>query len=86
MMISSPFSISFFLRTLVTIFCLSFAIYQVSKSINTFLGKPTSTTMERGSLRFGFPAMWVCRKPGINMARLQELGYESLEDLREALL
>ena len=79
---SPRLSLSFFLRTLVTIFCLSNAIYQVSKSVNVYLGKPTSTTMEKGSLRFGFPAMWVCRKPGINMARLQELGYESLEDLR----
>ena len=81
-MISPRFSLSFFLRTLVTIFCLSNAIYQVSISINAYLAKPTSTTMKKGGLRFGFPAIWVCRKPGINMTRLQELGYASLEDLR----
>ena len=82
MMISSHLSFSFFIRSLVTIFCLSNAIYQVSRGINTYLAKPTSTTMEKGILRFAPPLIWVCRNPGINMARLQEFGYASLEDLR----
>ena len=37
--------------------------------------------MEKGSLRDASPAIWVCREPGINMTRLQELGYDSLQDL-----
>ena len=81
-MISPSLSIGFFLRTLVTIFCLSIAIYQVSMRIDAFLDKPTSTSTGKGTLRDAFPLIWVCRKPGINTARLQELGYASLEDLR----
>ena len=38
--------------------------------------------MEKGSLYGASPAIWVCRKPGINLTRLQDLGYASLEDLR----
>ena len=79
---STRLSLSNFLRALVFIFCLANAIFQVSKSINAYLSEPTSSTIEKGELRFSFPAMWVCRKPGINMLRLQELGYASLEDLR----
>ena len=78
---SPRLSLSFFLRALVTIFCAAMAIYQVSSSITTYLDKPTTTTMEKGSLQFASPSIWVCRKPGINLTRLQELGYASLEDL-----
>ena len=85
-MISPRLSFGVFLRTLVTIFCLVNAIYQVSKSIDAYLAKPTSTTMEKGTIRLAPPLIWVCRDPGINMTRLQELGYASLEDLRVFLL
>ena len=78
---SPRLSLSFFLRALVTIFCAGMAIYQVSSSINNYLDKPTTTTMEKGSLKDAAPSIWVCRKPGINLTRLQELGYASLEDL-----
>ena len=79
---SPRLSTSFFLRTLLTIFCLSIAIYQVSMSIDAFLDKPTSSSTGKGTLRDALPLIWVCRKPGINTSRLQELGYASLEDLR----
>ena len=81
-MTSLPLSLSFFLRTLVTVFCLTMSIYQVSTSIKVYLGNPTSTTMEKGGLHQNSPLIWVCRKPGINMAKLEELGYGSLDDLR----
>ena len=54
----------------------------MSQSINNYLSKPTATTIEKGSLRGAFPSIWVCRKPGINLTRLQELGYATLEDLQ----
>ena len=38
--------------------------------------------MQKGGLQFTPPLIWVCRNPGINLSRLQELGYASLEDLR----
>ena len=81
-MTSPRLSLSFFLRTLVTLFCLTMSIYQVSTSIKVYLGNPTSTTMEKGSLYQNSPLIWVCRKPGINMVKLEELGYGSLDDLR----
>ena len=75
-------SLTFCLRVLVSSFCLAMAFYQISGSTNKYLAKPTATTMEKGSLHRAAPLMWVCRKPGINLRRLQELGYISLEDLR----
>ena len=56
---SPRLSLSFFLRALVTIFCAGMAIYQVSSSINTYLEKPTTTTMEKGSIR---SAEWNARR------------------------
>ena len=75
-------SVSLCLRALVSTFCLAMASYQMSQSINNYLSKPTATTIEKGSLRGAFPSIWVCRKPGINLTRLQELGYATLEDLQ----
>ena len=38
--------------------------------------------MEKGGLYGATPAIWICRKPGINLTKLQILGYASLEDLK----
>ena len=81
-MIPSNFSIRFCLRTLVTVVCLSNALYQVWQSMRAYIGKPTSTSYEKGSLKGALPLLWVCRNPGINISRMQELGYATLEDLR----
>ena len=51
-------------------------------SITKYLSKPTSSSIGKAPIYRALPLYWVCHNPGINITRLKEFGYSSVEDLR----
>ena len=51
-------------------------------SITKYMTKPTRSSIGKEPVYKALPLYWVCHNPGINVTRLNDFGYSSVEDLR----
>ena len=72
-----------FLSFCISLLLLVVALYQMHGSITKYLSKPTSSSIGKAPIYRALPLYWVCHNPGVNITRLEEFGYSSIEDLRE---